>query len=130
MRGGRSEQRDGSVRARRRDGRIGNVSGLGEVHVAVDETGQQPAALEIDDRVLGVGSGRRDERGDAIAVDTDVGADEPLPGGVQHQSSRQPAHLSIPPDPPRPAEFTYRVVKGRAVTPWAMTLNTMVTAIV
>ena len=99
LRGGCREQRDSGVRARRRGGRIGQVGGLGEVHVAVDEAGQQPAAAEVDDRVVGVGAGRRDDGGDALAVDTDVGADEPLPCGIQHLPAREPTHRSIPPDP-------------------------------
>ena len=74
----------------RRGGRIGHVGRLGEVHVAVDEARQQPAAGEIDDHVVGAGPGGWHELGDAIAVDADVGSDEPLPCRVQHHAPGEP----------------------------------------
>ena len=94
----RGEQRDGSVGAGGRAGRVRLIGGLGEVDVAVDQPGQQPAAVEVDDGVVGRGRGPGHDGGDPLTVDADVGAHEPLAVGVQHHGAREPAHGSLPCD--------------------------------
>ena len=72
-------------------GRIAGVGGLRQVHVAVDQTGQQPGAVELDHVVVGRGH-RRADADDAITVDADVGAPEPGGVDVVDLPSHQPAH--------------------------------------
>ena len=73
----------------------GCIGGLGQVDVAVDQAGQQPAAVEVDDGVVRAGTAAGHDRGDPVAVDADVEPHEPLAVGVQHHGAREPA-ASLP----------------------------------
>ena len=52
--------------------------------------GQQPAAVELDDHVVGAGRGGWHELGDPVPVDADVQSDETLTGRVQHHAAGEP----------------------------------------
>ena len=89
---GRGVERHRSIAARRGCDRIAGVGGQREVHVAVDQAGQQPRPGHVDHVVIGVATRTRADRRDAPFGDADVGTAHLAGHHVEHSSTHQPAH--------------------------------------
>ena len=84
--------RAASAASERVDAAAGSGASVGwvRVDVAVDQARQQPAAVELDDHVVGAGRGGWHELGDPVPVDADVQSDETLAGRVQDHAAGEP----------------------------------------